>query len=89
MQEQKNCLNEFLLAVQNLNKQKEANLIGIDQQPEKYRTHIGQLNLPIVLEDSIEVFISSEKIHTNKPDSMINSLYYAYPSTSATMADDN
>jgi hypothetical protein len=30
MQEQKNCLNEFLIAVSNLNKQKSDNLIGIE-----------------------------------------------------------
>lgn len=90
MQEQKNCLNEFLLAVTNLNKQKQQNLIGLESdESQNYKTHIGQLNLPIVIEDSIEVFISSEKLYTNKADSMINSLYMSYPSTSATMADEN
>jgi len=89
MQEQKNCLNEFLLAVSSLNKQKQENLIGLDMGPEKYKTHIGQLNLPVVMEDSIEVFISLEKIYTNKSDSMINQMYLSYPATSANMADEN
>jgi hypothetical protein len=30
MQEQKNCLNEFLLAVSSWNSQKEENLIGME-----------------------------------------------------------
>lgn len=47
------------------------------------------MNLPIVLEDSIEVFISSEKLYSNKPDSLINNVYLSYPATSATMADEN
>lgn len=64
MQEQKNCLNEFLLAVQNWNQVKNANLIGLESHDSK--AHIGQLNLPIVLEESIEVFISLEKLYSNK-----------------------
>jgi hypothetical protein len=83
-------LNEFLIAVSNLNKQKSDNLIGLENNGEpEYKTHIGQLNLPIVIEDSIEVFISSEKLYSNKTDSMINNMYLSYPSTSATMADEN
>jgi len=70
-----------------MNSQKSQNLIGLEDSNKK--THIGQLNLPIVLEDSIEVFISSEKLYTNRSDFMINSLYLSYPSTSATMADEN
>jgi hypothetical protein len=32
------------------------------------------------LEDSIEVFLSSEKLYTNKPELLISNLYFAYPS---------
>ena len=42
-----------------------------------------------MIEDSIEVFISSEKLYTNKPDSLINSLYVSYPNTSTSILDDN
>lgn len=70
MQEQKNCLNEFLIAVQNWTaiNHKQSNLIGIEDKSKGLKAHIGQLNLPIVLEDSIEVFISLEKLHSNRHD---------------------
>lgn len=71
-----------------------SNLIGGDIESENEKNnvgkaHIGQLNLPIVIEDSIEVFISSEKLYSNKPDSMINSFYVSYPNTSASIIDEN
>ena len=51
------------------------------------------MNLPIIIEDSIEVFLSSEKLFTNKPESLINQLYFAYPavgaSTGGNALDDN
>eukprot|EP00347_Sterkiella_histriomuscorum_P023756 403333495 len=92
-QEQKNCLNEFLIAVQNWSSQKSINLIGVDAaagdvQVEQ-KAHIGQLNLPVILEDSIEVFISSEKLHSNKADSLINNCYVSYPNSSTNIMDDN
>ena len=81
--EQKNCLNEFLIAVQNWTNQKSINLIGVEDEAnngaEVRKAHIGQLNLPIIIEDSIEVFLSSEKLFTNKPETFINQLYFAHP----------
>ena len=41
------------------------------------------MNLPIIIEDSIEVFLSSEKLFTNKPESLINQVYFAYPSSNS------
>ena len=91
-QEQKNCLNEFLIAVQNWNSQKTMNLLDMDgntHSRDKKKAHIGQLNLPVILEDSIEVFVSSEKLYTNRPDSLINQVYISYPTDSSTILDDN
>jgi hypothetical protein len=71
MQEQKNCLNEFLIAVQNWTqiKHSSSNLIGLGEEKSKgLKAHIGQLNLPVVMEDSIEVFISLEKLNSNRHD---------------------
>lgn len=65
------------------------NLIGLEDKSQGLKAHIGQLNLPIVLEDSIEVFIAIEKLNSNKHDSMINNYYVSYPAISAGQADEN
>lgn len=80
-----------MVAVQNWTSKKSINLLedGASATMEEKKAHIGQLNLPIILEDSIEVFLSSEKLFTNKPESLINNLYFAYPSSgSGSAADD-
>jgi hypothetical protein len=45
--------------------------------------------LPVVLEDSIEVFISLEKLYSNKTDSMINKFYLSYPAIAPGLIDEN
>ena len=55
---------------------------------EQKQAHIGQLNLPVILEESIDIYLSSEKLYTNRPESLINNLYYAHP-TSVTSNDEN
>jgi len=79
--------------VQNWTNQKSVNLIGVEgeSQQEVKKAHIGQLNLPIIMEDSIEVFLSSEKLFTNKPETLINQYYFVHPAALAAgaNADDN
>lgn len=85
-------MNEFLIAVQNWSTQKSVNLLGVEDDVNKplvHKAHIGQLNLPIIIDDSIEVFISSEKLYSNKPDSLINGVYVSYPNDSSSILDDN
>jgi len=51
MNEQKSCLNEFLIAVQNWSSQRSMNLLEVEdggQQQQQKKAHIGQLNLPII-----------------------------------------
>lgn len=43
----------------------------------------------MVLEDSIEVFVSSEKLFSNRPEAMINKVYMSYPTASSVLADEN
>jgi hypothetical protein len=66
-----------------------SNLIGVEESNIDNKAHIGQLNLPILLEESIEIFISTEKLYSNRPNSLINNMFISYPATSANMADDN
>ena len=40
------------------------------------------------MEDSIDIYLSSEKLYTNKPETLINNLYYVHPSSVTTM-DEN
>ena len=67
------------------------NLIGVDDNSSAHdqKAHIGQLNLPVILEDSLEVFISSEKLYSNKPDTLINSVYISHPNISSNIMDEN
>ncbi len=46
------------------------------------------MNLPVILEDSIDIYLSSEKLYTNRPETLINNLYFAHP-TSVTTVDEN
>jgi hypothetical protein len=71
-------------------------LVGLEEEgavasTEVKKAHIGQLNLPIIIEDSIEVFLSSEKLFTNKQETLINQLYFAHPVAAASgqSGDDN
>jgi len=40
------------------------------------------------LEDSIDIYLSTEKLYTNKPETLINNLYFAHP-TSVVSVDEN
>ena len=85
-----------MIAVQNWSSQKSINLIGLGEDGiqtsgdsgETKKAHIGQLNLPVIMEDSIDIYLSSEKLYTNKPETLINNLYFAHP-LSVTSIDEN
>lgn len=85
MNEQKSCLNEFLIAVQNWSSQKSINLLeGEDDSGQSQVTkkaHIGQLNLPIIIEDSLDIYLSTDKLYSNKPEVLVNNLYFSHSSS--------
>ena len=71
------------------------NLLGVEDDPSaaggagqtSKKAHIGQLNLPIIIEDSIDIYLSTDKIYSNRPENLVNQLYYSH--SSGGVVDEN
>ena len=90
--QQRNYLQQCLTAIQNyLKKQKspqqiqQEDLLQFDdplsksEEPKRNLMEVGDLGIPHLLMDQVEVFISSEKLNSNQPQNLIFNQFQSLP----------
>jgi len=60
----------------------ENNISEFSDESEPAKAHIGQLNLPIITEDTVEIFVNAEKLLSNTPEKMVCDSFVQLPLSS-------